>query len=274
VLDGASSKVLFYSGIGGETAGNIDTSVVTAGVPRLYINTGTTTSNPNLTSLEMYAGNTANGNGGGATLQVGDTNSIQVFRNDGINLNAFTGGVHVAGTMAGGAAWSTTGTITSDASIRCDNNGTGGGFVDGNYVGQTATTASINTNGRIIRTSTLAMKKNLKHMTYEEAHSVLGLISYTGQFRKDKYDDFADPVRYPFFVAEQGAECGAELWVSRQHGIERDPKTGRVTKFIRNPQGTPVAFRTADITVAHNFLIKELFEEVENLKAEIASLKK
>jgi hypothetical protein len=165
------------------------------------------------------------------------------------------------------------GNVVITNGITCDDVGAGGGFTDGTYIGGGSSGASINNNGRIVRTSTIDMKKNLEEMTTEEAKSVLGLVSYTGQYKKDKHDVFEDQRRYPFFVAEQGAKAGAELWVARQHDVTRDKKTGAVKKITRNQQGKPIGFRTGDITIAHNMLIKELFKEVENLKQQVAELK-
>jgi len=135
------------------------------------------------------------------------------------------------------------------------------------------TTANINNAGRIVRTSTERMKKNVKPMTMEEASSVMGLESYTFQFRKTDDDLVQDPRRYPGFIAEQGAECGAELWVGRQHKVERDEETGAATDIVRDTEGEIIYFRTADITVAHNVLIKELYTEIESLVEELAELR-
>lgn len=163
-------------------------------------------------------------------------------------------------------------TLGVASAINANTSGSGGGLNDSSYNGGGTTTASVNNNGRIVRTSTKNMKKNLQLMTSEEAYSVIGLESYTGQFKQDEYDAFPDPRRYPFFVAEQGAEVGAELWVARQHDVERDKFTGAITKVTRNKQGKPIAFRTADITVAHNYIIKDLLNEISALKERVQEL--
>jgi len=145
------------------------------------------------------------------------------------------------------------------------------GFQDQNLLGGGTTGASLNNNGRVVRTSTMNMKKNIKSMTVREAHSVLGLKSYTFQYKPSEGGP-QDPRRYPGFIAEQGAEVGAELWVARQHKIVRD-KDGNVRDIVRDKNGEPVAFRTGDVTVAHNVLIKELFEEIDALKKQLKTIK-
>lgn len=146
----------------------------------------------------------------------------------------------------------------------------GTGVFDDSLVGASTTGASINTNGRVIRTSTAQMKEAVKPMTTKESHSVLGLESYTARYKPDEGEQ-RDPRRYPVFIAEQGAEVGAELWVARQHKVEWDEDdrnpSRRKRKIVRDKNGPIVAFRTADITVAHNALIKELFERIEQLEA-------
>ncbi|HEY5443860.1 MAG TPA: hypothetical protein VIJ87_05175, partial [Pyrinomonadaceae bacterium] len=99
----------------------------------------------------------------------------------------------------------------------------------------------------------------------------LGLKSYTFQYKPSEGGP-QDPRRYPGFIAEQGAEVGAELWVARQHKIVRD-KDGKVRDIVRDKNGEPVAFRTGDVTVAHNVLIKELFEEIDALKKQLKTIK-
>jgi hypothetical protein len=133
-----------------------------------------------------------------------------------------------------------------------------------------ATGANIGNGGRIVRTSSEAMKTALKPMTKAEAHSVLGLESYTGRFRKDSIESPDDPRRYPFFVAEQAAKAGAELWGGRQHKVTYDKKGKR--KITRDKNGKIIYFRTGEVTVAHNALIKELFDRVQTLESKIAEL--
>lgn len=186
----------------------------------------------------------------------------------GITLGAttFQGNVNMATNNVTNA-----GNLTANNGITCDNVGAGGGFVDGTYVGGGSTTASVNNNGRIIRTSTRDMKEAIKPMTDAEARSVLGLESYTFRYRPDEGKP-RDPRRYPGFIAEQGAEAGAELWVARQHIVNRK-KDGTVRSIKRDRNGKPIAFRTADVTVAHNVLLREVFARLEALEAEVAELR-
>jgi len=133
-----------------------------------------------------------------------------------------------------------------------------------------STTATIGNGGRLTRTSSVTMKEDVEPMTWEEARSVLGLNSYTFRFRQDSDQSPNDPRRYPGFIAEQAAEAGAELWVGRQHQVERDEETGEAT-FTRDKEGPIIYFRTAEITVAHNELIKDLYARIEELEGKLAS---
>ena len=166
------------------------------------------------------------------------------------------------------------GNFIATGGVTCDDVGAGGGLTDGTYIGQGTTGANINNNGRVTRVSTETMKKAIKPMTKKEAHSVLGLESFTFEYKKGKYDAIPDPRRYPGFIAEQAAKAGAELFVARQHDVDRDPKTRKIRKVTRNQKGKPVGFRTEAVTVAHNVLIKELFQEVESMREQIAELKR
>lgn len=132
-----------------------------------------------------------------------------------------------------------------------------------------STGANINNSGRIIRSSTINMKESIEEMTAAEAYSVLGLKSYTYEFKES--DGIKDPRRYPGFIAEQAAEAGAELWVGRQHKPIRD-EDGNLIGFERDKNGPIQSFRTEAITVAHNVLIKDLFAKNEALEAENQSL--
>ena len=132
-----------------------------------------------------------------------------------------------------------------------------------------STTATIGNGGRLTRTSSVTMKEDVEPMTSEEARSVLGLESYTFRFQKDSDQSPHDPRRYPGFIAEQAAEAGAELWVGRQHKVDRDEETGEAT-ITRDKNGEIIYFRTADVTVAHNALIKDLYARIEELEAKLA----
>ena len=145
----------------------------------------------------------------------------------------------------------------------------GGGIFDETYAGGGSTGATINNNGRIVRTSTMKMKEAVEEMTLTQAKVVLGLKSYTFEYKET--EGIKDPRRYPGFIAEQAAEAGAELWVGRQHKPIFD-KDGNVTGFTRDDQGEITSFRTESISVAHNLLIKELYEKVDeaNSRADAA----
>lgn len=145
------------------------------------------------------------------------------------------------------------------------------GFFDTSATGSGAVAANFRSDGKLVRSSTIKMKEAIEDMTKEEAHSVLGLKSYTFEYKEA--DGYKDPRRYPGFIAEQAADAGAELWVARQHKVERD-KDGKVKKIIRDKKGEINAFRTSDITVAHNVLIKELFEEIKELRKIVDGLDK
>lgn len=167
----------------------------------------------------------------------------------------------VSGQLTGNTRFG--GRVNADGEIHTNFSGSSGGLYDDVWISGGSTTATINTNGRIIRTSTIKMKEAIEDMTVSEARSVLGLKSYTFEFKKD--GPFKDPRRYPGFIAEQGADAGAELWVGRQHKITRD-KDGRVKSVTRDKNGEVIYFRTSDVTVAHNMLIKELYERIEALE--------
>jgi hypothetical protein len=288
--DGSGGIIEGYSGVSGESLPSVFDPSTVAGLggtsPQVMIASGTTSSFVAQSKINLLTGSYS----GGYIRYLAGFHAFNVYRTDGTSYT----GVQIGGDLAtymldvsgpirqsasGGAANSfinsvtTNNNIVAQNGITADNAGSGGGFVDGTYVGGGSSGASINNNGRITRTSTIKMKKNIKPMTKTEAHSVLGLESYTFEFKQDKYDRFPDPRRYPGFIAEQAAKEGAELWVARQHDVARHRKTGEAKKITRNKQGKPIAFRTAEITVAHNKLIKELFEELESLKAEVASLK-
>jgi len=132
------------------------------------------------------------------------------------------------------------------------------------------TGANINNDGRVLRVSTLQMKEAVEEMTEDEARSVLGLKSYTFEFKKED-GGFKDPRRYPGFIGEQAAEAGAELWVARQHKVELDDEFN-VKKIKRDKNGPVIGFRTEAVTVAHNWLINDLYAKIEELQQQVADL--
>lgn len=267
--DGNGGIIEMYSGVANETAPTKIDPQQQGGFPYLQIISGTTTVYPVKASMTLNPGSAA----GTGALTV--TAGVEKFQSDaGANrlimdntsarfyqaLEVTTGGITVTG------SGSTSGGFTAN------NSGSGAGLQDATWNGGGLSGASINNSARVVRTSTIKMKKNVRKMTREEAHSVLGVTSYTGEMKQGPWDRFPDPRRYPMFVAEQAARAGAELWVARQHKLVKDNQ-GRLKDIIRDKQGPIHAFRTAEMTVAHNYLIKELFEELESLKQEISELK-
>lgn len=194
-----------------------------------------------------------------ASLKTLNTNGTRI--NFGFNLVAIQnygagGGTRTAGNTAGLHA----------ADIH---SWTGGVFME-DLAGGGVSGANINNAGRVIRSSTERIKENITPMTRDEAYTVVGLESYTGEFKES--DGLKDPRRYPFFIAEQGAKAGAELWVGRQHDVIYNDE-GEVVEIRRNKKGKITSFRTEAIPVAHNLIIKDLLEDIRILKEEVAALK-
>jgi hypothetical protein len=278
--DTAGGIIKWYSGLAGESPGYFNPNVISGTTPILDISSGTTTALPKAMRVALWPGSSTGTptmsfmNGGGILMNTGSGGSNIDESGINIHIDGVTFGSKIVmgnNYYDGSVAVSSSNTATFHAK---DIHSWLFGIWMEDLSGGGLTTASINANGRIVRTSTIKMKENIKEMTEKEAMSVLGLKSYTFEFKRDP--DFPDlpkdPRRYPGFIAEQAAEAGAELWVGRQHEVVRD-KNGNISRFKRNRNGEIKYFRTSEITVAHNVLIKELFEEIESLKSQIAELK-
>lgn len=110
--------------------------------------------------------------------------------------------------------------------------------------------ASLTSQGRLIRTpSTRKVKKDIKPMPATEAAKVLDLEAVTYRLRND------DDTVYPGFIAEQAAEVGADLWVTR------------------DKHGDPNGFRYAEVTAALVALARDQRGDIATLKQQIAELK-
>lgn len=122
-----------------------------------------------------------------------------------------------------------------------------GAFIDESLSGGGSTTATINNSGKIVRTaSSLKYKKLIKDLTAAEAYGALNLRAVSFKWRVDM--DMGD-VRVPGFIAEEAHEAGMEMWVTY------------------DAAGNPDGFRYAELTAAHNVLIKELWTKNEELQA-------
>ena len=189
--------------------------------------------------------------GAGITVTAGGINMTSG------NLTVSSGSTSIQGlTTAGGVTINSTGSaaLSVKGEIHTNSTGTAGGLYDDVWSGGGSTYAYINTNGRIIRgaatPSSIRYKKNVKPLTIEQARVALNLESVTFDWKNQRMGQG----RQPGFIAEQAIEAGAELWVRY------------------NEDGAPQEFRYADLTSAHNVLIKELYEEVEQLKEQIKLL--
>lgn len=147
--------------------------------------------------------------------------------------------------------------------IECDgaiHSAAGGVFMDDLAGAPANTGASINTNGRIIRTtSSERYKDDIEPLTLEDARKVLGmqLVAFK---RKDEADN-PDRRTYAGLLAEQAAEVGAELWVDR------------------DAQGRPDGIRYAELTAAlipivrgQDEQIRDQQDRIERLEALVSNL--
>jgi hypothetical protein len=251
-----AATVKWYAGVGGETPGMIAGEYISgSGVIRMRLRGPTIGGGVGTIDL-TYSG------GSGPSIDL-SANNVWVFG------NFRPDNVIAAGAISTISSISALGQIESTSG----QGRFGNGVFDTSLVGGGLTDADINTNGRVVRSSTITMKEAVQEMTEEEAKSVLRLKSYTFRFKHNPEEGpTPDPRRYPGFIAEQGAEAGAELWVARQHKVVRD-ENGKVIEIIRDRQGDPVGFRTAQVAVAHNYLIKDLYDKIEKLTTELNSLR-
>lgn len=123
-----------------------------------------------------------------------------------------------------------------------------------NEAGTGTVGASLTSQGRLVRTpSTGRVKRNVKPLSLDAARLVLDLEPVTFRYRAEVEED--GPV-YPGFIAEQAAEVGADLWVTR------------------DLDGEPAGIRYAEMVAAHNLILKQHDEQIADLRREIAELRK
>lgn len=260
-----SSIIKAYSGVAGEISpAYIDPTSTTQ--PGLTIQSGTTTTYTERPSMWLVSGVTGNSrivySAGSGHYFNNTSTTVFGIQDDAIYayqpLTVLSGGLTVS---AGGADITGNSSVQGSLSVRdgitADSDGTGTGFIDNGFTMGTTTTASINTNGRIVRTSSSARYKgNIKPLEMDVARKALDLESVTYTLNEeDKNGD--KQVTYPGFIAEQVDEAGAKLWVN----------------YLEDGT-TPDGVQYAQLTAAHNMLIKELYGKIESLEAEVSTLRK
>jgi hypothetical protein len=151
-----------------------------------------------------------------------------------------------------GNTWAT-GLFRSEQNITTNYNGsTAGGFFD--LVQTSAAACYWNNSGRVwVQGSSRRFKKNISAMTIDEAKVVLDIEPVRFKYRAES--DMGD-AWWPGFIAEQADEVGANMWVNYESdGV------------------TPFGFKYAEMTPAHNLLIKNLYSENEALREDNNTLK-
>lgn len=119
-------------------------------------------------------------------------------------------------------------------------------FIIDRYVGGGGTGANINDSGAIIRTgSRRDMKEEIVVLSLEEALKVLKMEAVSFKWRPEQKMGRA---RQAGFIAEQTAEVGAELWVTR------------------DKDGDPSGVRYAEITAAHNVIVADQARRLDTLE--------
>lgn len=99
--------------------------------------------------------------------------------------------------------------------------------------------------GRIVRdTSTRKAKRDIRDMPLHVARRVLKVRPVLYRRRAE-----TDGPTYPGFIAEEAADVGADLWVTR------------------NADGEPDGIRYPEVAVAHNAILADLVARVEELEA-------
>ena len=135
------------------------------------------------------------------------------------------------------------GPIKSSNAVECDN-----GFFDYGMAGGGFTGANINNSGRIYRTSSSRKdKKYISPLGLEEARLALSFEAVTFRWRADTGAG-DDGNYYPGFIAEQVDEVGGNLWTTRDQ------------------DGVVTGLRYAEITAAHNVLLKDQEERIKILE--------
>jgi hypothetical protein len=220
--------------------------------------------------LVLQSTRDANSNAGNQpALMVGDPNGNHL-RIDGNEIISMAGdtGQNPLGLNPGNRVNITTlgmsgdiiGQVRTGYDIRTNiNNATGGGLFDEAYATSGTTTAQYNTNGRVIKSSSSKRyKENIEPLTLDMAKTVLDIDSVTYEWKDKEQYGYG---RFPGVIAEQAHEVGAMPWVNYRNDLDEDGNM------------VPDGFRYGEVTVAHNMLIKELYAEIEALKAEVRKLK-
>lgn len=198
----------------------------------------------------LIIGNYTPGGTIGAHMRL-DGNEIAAMTNDSTQgaLILNTGGqtnvsdIQIVGNVIGsvnGTGTLVMGSIRGTASV-----------IDLSYSGGGNSAADINNAGRIVRnTSSIRYKENVEAISIEEARKALNLESVSFHLKEEA--GVPNRRRYPGFIAEQAHDSELYLWVNM------------------NSSGQPEGFRYAELTAAHNMLIKELYDEIAALKAQLA----
>lgn len=118
---------------------------------------------------------------------------------------------------------------------------------------QSSGSASFNNNGRVVSAGSSARYKyNIQPLDLEVARRALNLEAVSFNWIEEL--GFGNR-RAPGFIAEQAADEGLDLWI------------------YYNDEGEPNGIKYAELTAAHNMLIKELYEKNETLEAEVTNLR-
>jgi hypothetical protein len=243
------------------TIGNYDLSYQiqfdfsTLGVRRLAAKDGSARARFDLQASDLFVD--VSGNGGDHIQFYGNSNtrpalgcatpnsSIQFDSNGVVSIRSWNGLAYQ---------------VLRASTLRADS----GGVFDESYSGGGTNAASINNSGRLIRTSSSGRyKHSVEPLSLDEAYSALNLEPVTFVWNEDR--EMGDR-RVPGFIAEQADLVGASLWVTY---TEDDEVTGM-----------PEGFRYAELTAAHNLILKdhekelvELRELVRQLMDEVQTLK-
>jgi hypothetical protein len=182
------------------------------------------------------------------------TNTIALWLSDSpvdtfdVNLRALSGVQIQAGT-------GTLDTSATQAIFRCEIHSTANGIFMDDLSGGGVTAASINTNGRVIRTpSSRRYKSNVKPLPIDQARKVLDLEPVTFTLKAEAKDKGRRT--YPGFIAEQAAEAGCDLWVNR------------------DAEGEPDGFRYAELVAALIPIIREQQAALARLEQCVADLRR
>lgn len=119
-----------------------------------------------------------------------------------------------------------------------------GGLYNLGYSGKAAVW---NSSGRVaIAGSSRRYKHDIEPMSLDLARRALDLEAVTFRYNEDR--DFGDGL-WPGVIAEQAEEVGLDLWVGYDN------------------EGLANSFKYAELPVAHNVLIRDLYDRIEQLEA-------